>query len=333
MKKLLALAFAGLAIVGFEATARAGAQVNGTVIERTQQSVNTTIDFDVSDMDRFSMQAVYSDGTPSSHTFIDGAKSTGRLTVASGSTGNALIGASIRINGVTLTQGVHWSTGSSVTLIALSISSAIVNSASLTNVVTSTYVAGVIYATAAVVGSNQYSVGSSTIGLSWQLPYFTGGKESDIDLTANTIAKTSHGLTTGTQVLFSTAGANTVTGLTNQTTYYAIRLNENSYQLATTSTTAVAGTAIDLTAVAGSSTFGIVPAPLSLLANNGFYWQASNDGTNFATLSVSSVTYAAAGNTIWDFAANNYKKLRVNFTAPTRGAINLAIKMNGRKYN
>jgi len=57
----------------------------------------------------------------------------------------------------------------------------------------------------------------------------------------------------------------------------------------------------------------------------------SNDGTNFATLSISSVTYSAAGTTVWDFGVYNYKYIVLNFLKPTNGAISVLIKLFGTR--
>ena len=50
-------------------------------------------------------------------------------------------------------------------------------------------------------------------------------------------------------------------------------------------------------------------APLTIAGTPSFKWQSSNDGTNFADLSVSSVTFGSpytAASTQWDFGTYNY---------------------------
>ena len=60
------------------------------------------------------------------------------------------------------------------------------------------------------------------------------------------VTKTAHGLSTGDQVYFTTTGA-LPTGLTANTLYYAIRVDANTFRLATTRANAYASTAITTT--------------------------------------------------------------------------------------
>lgn len=55
--------------------------------------------------------------------------------------------------------------------------------------------------------------------------------------------------------------------------------------------------------------------------------QASNDGTNFADISGSSVTVTVSGNTLWDVGTPHYKILRVVMT-PTGGTISAVLVLN-----
>lgn len=324
-KYLLILAVALATPLGL---AHAGALVSGTVVEKQAQSVGFTQDLDVADMDRLSLQAIYSDGTPALHNLTDGVKATAQLTVVS-TTG--INGAVITVNGVT----VAWSTAATTALVAQSISSGIVNAASLSGVVTSSHAVSVVYATASLVGINLYSVTSSVPTLlRWENATFIGGTESAVSIATDTFSRTSHGLTTGMAVsITTTTGSTPPTGLTGGGTYYAIRIDANIYRLATSTTNAANSQSVNITALTGSGTFIMRASPLTTAANNGFKWQASNDGTNFGDLSISSVTYSAAGSTLWDFQFNNYRYLRVNFVAPATGGIALTVKMNGRKAN
>ncbi len=408
----------------------------GLEVSRTAQAINFTQSIDVSGWDRFSAQAVYSDGTPSSHTITSGTRASATITVVSNAT--ALIstqasvtvnvfstagvtGDSLVLNGVRFKEGVEWSIGATTTTSAVNLRDKIdahsdftatatgstvtvryavvglsgnglpVTTTDSTNLVISaaTFTSGVAQhsiningttltegtdfradtssqttannilvainanssintqvvasSAAAVVtvkalasGYSNYSITSSTPGFLTS-GGFPGGAASDVDIANDIFNKTNHGFTTGLKVLIdtTTTGASAPpTGLTNKTTYYAIKLNENQYALATTSTTAVAGTKIDITGITDSNTMDVKPLALVTLAGNGFSWQASNDNSNFTSLSAvtySSVTYSAAGNSIWDFAEYPYKYLRVNFIGPTSGGIALGIKLFGRK--
>lgn len=137
-------------------------------------------------------------------------------------------------------------------------------------------------------------------------------------------------LSTSTNVVFP--------GLTWGTTYFVIPVTSSLFKLATTSANAVLGTAIDIST---SSTMGgsYTLTPSTYTAGSaGFQWQFSNDNTNFISFplaSVSSVTISGVGTTSvgWDFANFNYRYLRMNFTGPTRGCVNIDASMNGRDYN
>lgn len=419
----------------FKATAKAEKK-EGLEVSKTAQGVNFTQSIDVSGWDRFSAQAVYSDGTPATHSIASGGRASATITIGNNPSGligtqasltinvissASVAGDSVVLNGVVFTEGSHWnasvssstsaanlaahidahpdfvatSLGSTVTVkyasygvsgnglpatttdaTNLKLSAATftgginqysifingtelkegtafnANSSSATtghNIVvainanasintqviasSSSATPGIVTVKAIAPGYSNYNIGSSTTGFLTS-GGFPGGPTSDVDLANDLINKTNHGLTTGLKVLLVTTAGTIPTGLTTGTTYFAIKLNENQYALATTSTTAVAGTKIDLTGVTDNSTTDVRPLALSLAGSNGFFWQASNDNTNFSSLSTvtfSSVTYSAAGNSVWDFAEFDYKYLRVNFTGPTSGGIALSVKLYGRK--
>ena len=67
------------------------------------------------------------------------------------------------------------------------------------------------------------------------------------------ISSTAHGLNTGDKVIY-TAGGNALTNLTSGQTYYAIKVNNNSFRLATSSSNASGGTAITVGGAGGSAT-------------------------------------------------------------------------------
>lgn len=245
----------------------------------------------------------------------------------------------ITINGVTLAEGSDFNANSSSITVAANITTAINASTSLRDqVVATTATTHVVTVTARAPGHSNYSITSSTSDLLTS-GGFPNGAASDVDLTNDIITKASHGFTTGLRVLLATTVGTAPTGLTTGTTYYAIKVNDDRYKLATSSTNAVAGTAVDITAVTNNSTANVTPLALSLAAGNGFYWEASNNGTNFTTLTGvsingvtnSSFTYSAAGNSIWDFGQLGYKYLRINFTPPTAGGITLNLKIYGKK--
>jgi hypothetical protein len=254
------------------------------------------------------------------------------LPVSASTFGSGVNQYTVTINGVTLTEGEDFDSHATSRTAAGNLTTAINDDSTLsTQVTASSGTSGsVITITALYPGINNYYAYSSTTGFS--ISNFSPGAATEIDIENDQFNQSAHGLTTGLQVLYSTVAASTIGGLTNQTTYYAIKLTEDAYQLATSSTNAVAGTEIDLTSIpATATTYTITPAPLSLAANTGFYWQGSNDNSNFSNLSVSSVTYTAAGNTLWDLDQYAYRYLRAVFLGPTRGGIALAVRIFGRE--
>jgi hypothetical protein len=236
------------------------------------------------------------------------------------------------INGVTLTEGTNWNALTSSATTAGNISAAINANTSLSSLVTaSTTSLGVVTVISKTSGNYNYPISvSNTAYLTPSKLAVTGGSSSDINVAADSFTEASHGFSTGLALLYTTVSGTAPTGLTDQTTYYAIPVNANSFQLSDTSTGAVAGLEIDITAVTGSGSFTF--APLSFVAGStGFKWQGSNDGTNFVDLSVSSVTYSADGNALWSFTDYAYKLIRFFFTAPTSGGMDLDGIIHWRK--
>jgi len=76
---------------------------------------------------------------------------------------------------------------------------------------------------------------------------------SAVNTTNDTVTITAHGFTTGTSLLYDDASGTVLAGLTDNTTYYAIVVNEDTIKLATSSGNATAGTAIDLTGTGNNS--------------------------------------------------------------------------------
>lgn len=416
----------------------AGEDVSGLLLSLPAAAVGSSPTINVGDLNRFSIQTVYSNGTPALHTVIDGTKATGNIRVASvnglvasvaqasitviSNTGISGSGISITINGkpfregiewqagdkssntaininnaidlwpgliastatspstivwasatvagthanswtisssnpskiyvvgtftggvnnaeiyvgtTTLTQGTHWSKGATAALTATSIETAMKANFA---VASSTASIGTVYSTMTLAGLNAYRLGTSIPAALVPSSFiFTGGSDPKISIADNTFEKASHGFTTGMRVVISTPAAGampTASGLYGGTTYYAIRVDDTYYKLATSTMNAVAGTAIDITALNGATTLSVFPVALTLAGSNGISWQASNDGTNWSSLSttsISSVTYSAAGNTLSDFGSNNYRFIRPVVIPPTAGGIRFDLYINGKR--
>lgn len=86
-----------------------------------------------------------------------------------------------------------------------------------------------------------------------KLNTFDATSTSVVSTTAETITIPSHGFVTGDAVAYEASGT-AIGGLTDGTTYYAIRVDADTIKLATNSSNATAGTAINLSAVGAGAT-------------------------------------------------------------------------------
>ena len=85
---------------------------------------------------------------------------------------------------------------------------------------------------------------------------------------SDTISYTAHGFSTGDKVIY-TAGGTSLTNLTSGTTYYAIKVDDNNFKLASSSNNASAGTAITVGGAGGSSTDKFTnPLTIEVLKND-----------------------------------------------------------------
>jgi hypothetical protein len=78
--------------------------------------------------------------------------------------------------------------------------------------------------------------------------------DADVSTANDTITETAHGLLTGSAFTLSNSGGALPTGLAAATTYYAIKVDADTFKVATSAANANAGTAIDITAAAGGGT-------------------------------------------------------------------------------
>jgi hypothetical protein len=240
--------------------------------------------------------------------------------------------ATITTDGISLRNGVDWTAGASSTLSALSVAAAINANATLNQVMVATNVGGVVYATSTITGTTaNFSLSSLTSALT--VSGFTGGGPTSINLTADTISVPNNNLTTALPVLYTKSAGTSPTPLVVGTTYYPIVVDANTFQLSYTSTGAIAGLPINITAqtATGGGSFLLSPSPLSGTA--GFKWQESNDDANWIDVNVSSITFGSpytAGDVFWDFGQVNMRWLRFKATGPTTGGVAIAVKANGK---
>lgn len=144
------------------------------------------------------------------------------------------------------------------------------------------------------------------------------------------IIKDAHGLQTGVAVKLEETAGTVPSPLIAETTYYAYRNSAGVVSLATTSAQAIANDPITIVSVTttGSQTYTLVPVPYA--GTPSFKWQASNDGSNWFDLSVTSITMSSPNNATsgWDFGWYPYAGIRLNVIAPTAGGIKMKAYMN-----
>lgn len=265
-------------------------------------------------------------------------------TVATTFTGG-LDNARLNVNGVRFTQGTDFTAATSNAVTAKAISDALMANSTLAALFTSTWNAGgIVASTANAAGTGAYTLFTSTPNAlrlnnsaSVTETTFQGGSDSTISSTTDRLTLTNHKLKTGCGVYLSTGGATAPSGLTNGTTYYPIVIDGNTVKLASTKANASAGTAVDLTGEGVQGTTYTLNK-IGMSGTPSFKWQASNDGTNFVdyattsgNVTVSSVTWSAAGSTGWDFGPVGYKIIRLKYVSPTFGGIDITGRGNGKR--
>lgn len=147
---------------------------------------------------------------------------------------------------------------------------------------------------------------------------YNGASASIVSADDDTIKSVAHGYITGTKVAATTAGT-LPTGL-SATNYWIIKVDADYVQLASNLANAVAGTAVDITAVGiGNST--LTPATS---AGNVCKLQEGNDNSNWVDVSGKTVTIATTeGTAVWEYTGSS-RYLRVLYT-PSAGQVNLAV--------
>lgn len=255
------------------------------------------------------------------------------LTVANPTYSGGKDRAYVRINGVTLTNGVDWTSVATASGTAKAISDAILANASLNGRITASSTLGVVSITSLIAGASQnYTlVTNYPSQLTLSGANMTGGLTPAYALNSSAITVAGHGLTTALPVLYSASPA--VSPLVSGTTYYSAKIDANTIALATSKSNALAGTYITLTSSSTTGPHTSTLSPLAYTGTAGFFWEGSNDGSNYNPIDISSITYSSPSGTptttTWDFGVVGTRYVRLNVTAPTTGGLNLAVTLNG----
>lgn len=146
--------------------------------------------------------------------------------------------------------------------------------------------------------------------------------DGDVTVGADTIDETAHGYITGVKGQLTTTGT-LPAGLSTSTDYYVIKVDADTYSLATTQANATAGTAVDITAAAGGGTHTFTPTSASIVLQA----QASNDNTNWEDISSGSATLTATGTKVINFSNVGYKYVRARLEVAA-GTIVSAVLLN-----
>ena len=107
-----------------------------------------------------------------------------------------------------------------------------------------------------------------------------------------TITAENHGFSTQDPIVYKAGGSLPISGLTDGTTYYAIRVDANSFKLATSSVNAGSGTALTITGGTGGSVSDSFSSPRAGLLDGQTYYAIKVDEHNFKIAS----TYTLATN-------------------------------------
>lgn len=136
------------------------------------------------------------------------------------------------------------------------------------------------------------------------------GVASTVELTDNEITITAHGLTTGLKGQLTTTDT-LPAGLSTGTDYYVIVVDDDTIQLASSLANALAGTDIDITDQGTDGATHTFTA--TSLAGATVALQKSNDGTNFDT--IGSATSITVDGNVWFSATDvNYRYARLQYT-------------------
>jgi hypothetical protein len=250
------------------------------------------------------------------------------ITVSAALLSGGVAPATLSFSTWTLTEGVQWTAQADTTATALSLAAAI----NTTGIVVSTHnSSNIIIATNAAVGDDYTWTSSSPTAMT--TAGFTVGQANAVSVADNTIYKANHGMTTGVCGLFATVTGTAPNPLTTATTYWAIRADDDYFKLATTSTGAYAGSAIDITATtaAGGGSFTFTPLSLTSGAHS-FKWRASNDGSNWTDLSITSATITGASSYMWNFIDQYYRYIDFDYNVVnSSGSVNVNVYINGKK--
>lgn len=157
--------------------------------------------------------------------------------------------------------------------------------------------------------------------------------DGDVDVTANTVTKASHGYVTGIKVTLTSTGT-LPAGLALLTPYWLIVVSSSIFKFASSYANAIAGTPVDITAAAGGGTHTVA---VTVLAGSTVKLQCTNDDITDVTvtpdwrdITSSSTNITAAGATEWySTYPVHFKAIRAQSTL-TAGYVTITATLNAK---
>ena len=253
----------------------------------------------------------------------------------------------VTINGTKLTQGsgAQWNAVTSNAQTATNLAAAI--NTAFPGKLSAIGSGSVVYATSTLNGTQfNYSLLSSTpTALQASGVLMVSGSNPGMTLGSSLFTSTAAGgFTLAQDILYPVSANPNIGGLVQGTTYFAVPAGNFKFYLAKYSTSAVAGYTPDYALVTSTNTQLITSqhtyalAPLAIVGNSTYTWQASNDNINWATtLTTGTVTITSYPNTagpngpnisLFDFGAFNFRYLRLNFQGPAAGGLFLQVPVS-----
>lgn len=257
------------------------------------------------------------------------------LSVASATFLGGADNAVVVVNGFPFRANVDFGVGASSQATATNLAAAINAKRFLSNFVTATASGtGTISLQSLAPGAAyNFPLASLSAAVSTSAAAMTGGLTPAWVINTASITVPGHGLPLALAVTLSTTANTSLSGLTNQTTYYVIPIDANTVRLATSQAQALAGLSVPITSsftATSATSFNLIP--LAFVAGTaGFDWEVSNDAVHWTAVQTTSVTYSNGGagflNTSFGQVLYNY--LSLNVSSATAGALNLQVTAQG----
>lgn len=245
----------------------------------------------------------------------------------------------VTINGYAFKFGVNVPIGAAASNSASNLSTAINAKAKLSNQITASPSSAVVSIQSDAAGSvwNFSLKTSNTAAVTVLHPTMIGGSNPSWTLNSKNIIVSAHGYTRAIELLYRPgSGAAAISGLTAETTYYAIPVDANTLQLASSSANAQAGTGITLASTStltAAKTYSLLPLSFGAAAGTGGKWQVSNDNSSWSDVNVSSFSWigggSVAGSANWDLGKINYRYLSLNVVGANTGGLTLTVTATG----